>query len=60
MAAPGVTNRKRLLAMLLVLTLIFFALIIRVGYIQLVWGVDLQKKQWVNGHGIWMYFREGV
>ncbi len=51
MAAPGVTNRKRLLAMLLVLTLIFFALIIRVGYIQLVWGVDLQKKavgQWTR------------
>ncbi|NLO82954.1 MAG: stage V sporulation protein D [Clostridiales bacterium] len=51
MTAAGVTNRKRLLVLLLVFTLIFFVLIIRVGYIQLVWGVDLQKKavdQWTR------------
>ncbi|MFO7153531.1 MAG: stage V sporulation protein D [Caldicoprobacter oshimai] len=51
MALPGVTNRKRLVALLLGFTLIFFALTIRVGYIQLVWGVDLQKKaadQWTR------------
>jgi stage V sporulation protein D (sporulation-specific penicillin-binding protein) len=50
-ALPGVTNRKRLVALLLGFTLIFFALTIRVGYIQLVWGVDLQKKaadQWTR------------
>jgi stage V sporulation protein D (sporulation-specific penicillin-binding protein) len=49
--AAGVTNRKRLLVLLLIFTLIFFGLIIRVGYIQLVWGVDLQKKavdQWTR------------
>ena len=51
MTAAGVTNRKRLLVLLLIFTLIFFGLIIRVGYIQLVWGVDLQKKavdQWTR------------
>ena len=58
MTAAGVTNRKRLLVLLLIFTLIFFGLIIRVGYIQLVWGVDLQKKavdQWTR---ILMYIQE--
>ncbi len=51
MTAAGVTNRKRLLVLLLGFTLIFIALIGRVGYIQLVWGVDLQKRavdQWTR------------
>ncbi|MBM7583310.1 stage V sporulation protein D (sporulation-specific penicillin-binding protein) [Caldicoprobacter guelmensis] len=51
MALPGVTHRKRLVALLLIFTLIFFALTVRVGYIQLIWGIDLQKKavdQWTR------------
>lgn len=51
MAAPGVTNRKRLLILLLGFTLTFFGLTVRLGYIQLVWGKELQAKavnQWTR------------
>lgn len=51
MSAPAVTNRKRLLALLLMVTIILVALITRIGYIQLVWGNELQVKaldQWTR------------
>ncbi|NLB42163.1 MAG: stage V sporulation protein D [Clostridiales bacterium] len=51
MSAPAVTNRRRLLALLLSVFLLLFALIIRSGYIQLVWGQELQDKalnQWTR------------
>jgi len=51
MAAPGVTNRKRLLILLLGFTLAFLGLTVRLGYIQLVWGKELQAKavtQWTR------------
>ena len=51
MSAPAITNRKRLLVFLLTITLIFLALIVRTGYIQLVWGNELQGKaldQWTR------------
>ncbi len=51
MSAPAVTSRKRLLIFLLVIILILFALILRTGYIQLVWGNELQEKamdQWTR------------
>ena len=51
MSAPAVTSRKRLLIFLLVIILILFALILRAGYIQLVWGNELQEKamdQWTR------------
>jgi stage V sporulation protein D (sporulation-specific penicillin-binding protein) len=50
-SAPAVTNRRRLLALLLIIFLLLFALIIRSGYIQLVWGQELQDKalnQWTR------------
>jgi stage V sporulation protein D (sporulation-specific penicillin-binding protein) len=51
LTAPKVTNKKRLLFLLMGVTLIFFILIGRLAYVQLVWGVDLQKKalsQWTR------------
>ncbi len=51
MSSPAVTNRRRLLFLLAIISLILFGLIIRVGYIQMVWGRDLQKKamdQWTR------------
>ncbi len=51
MSAPAVTNRRRLLVFLLVVSLILFMLIIRNGYIQLVWGTELYEKaltQWTR------------
>jgi stage V sporulation protein D (sporulation-specific penicillin-binding protein) len=50
-SAPAVTNRRRLLGFLLIVSLILFALIIRNGYIQLVWGNELHEKavtQWTR------------
>jgi stage V sporulation protein D (sporulation-specific penicillin-binding protein) len=50
-SAPAVTNRRRLLALLLIIFLLLFALIVRSGYIQLVWGQELQDKalnQWTR------------
>jgi stage V sporulation protein D (sporulation-specific penicillin-binding protein) len=50
-SAPAVTNRKRLLAFLLFVTIVFLVLIGRTGYIQLVWGTELQEKaldQWTR------------
>jgi stage V sporulation protein D (sporulation-specific penicillin-binding protein) len=50
-SAPTVTNRKRLLYFLIGVSLIFFILIIRIGYIQMVWGTELQEKaldQWTR------------
>ena len=49
MVAPGVTNRKRLLIFLAGVTLVFFLLIGRLGYVQLIWGRELQDMaldQW--------------
>ncbi|HHT66221.1 MAG: penicillin-binding transpeptidase domain-containing protein [Caldicoprobacterales bacterium] len=51
MSAPAVTHRRRLLVFLLVVSLILFALILRNGYIQLVWGTELYEKavdQWTR------------
>lgn len=51
MSAPAVTNRRRLLVFLLVVFLILFGLILRNGYIQLVWGSELYEKavdQWTR------------
>ncbi|HHU48908.1 MAG: penicillin-binding transpeptidase domain-containing protein [Caldicoprobacterales bacterium] len=51
MSAPAVTNRRRLLVFLLVVSLILLALIVRNGYIQLVWGSELYEKavdQWTR------------
>lgn len=56
MAAPGVTHKKRLLIMLVSFTLIFAALIVRLGYIQLIWGRELQEKaagQWTRGLAVY-------
>jgi stage V sporulation protein D (sporulation-specific penicillin-binding protein) len=50
-SAPAVTHRRRLLVFLLVVSLILFALILRNGYIQLVWGTELYEKavdQWTR------------
>jgi stage V sporulation protein D (sporulation-specific penicillin-binding protein) len=50
-SAPAVTNRRRLLVFLLVVSLILLALIVRNGYIQLVWGSELYEKavdQWTR------------
>ena len=41
-SAPAVTNRKRLLAFLLIITVVFLVLIVRTVYIQLVWVNELQ------------------
>lgn len=51
MSVPAVTNRRRLLLILLFIFLILLVLIIRSGYIQLVWGQELQNKaldQWTR------------
>ncbi len=51
MSVPAVTNRRRLLLLLLFIFLILLVLIIRSGYIQLVWGQELQNKaldQWTR------------
>jgi len=56
MAVPSVTNRKRLLAMLVLFTLIFIGLIGRLGYIQLIWGKELQQKavgQWTRNLAVY-------
>lgn len=61
MSAPAVTNRKRLLALLLAVFLLLFALIIRSGYIQLVWGQELQVKaldQWTRSLDV--YPKRGI
>ena len=61
MSAPAVTSRKRLLIFLLVIILILFALILRTGYIQLVWGNELQKKamdQWTRALDV--YPKRGI
>jgi stage V sporulation protein D (sporulation-specific penicillin-binding protein) len=50
-SAPAVTNRKRLLFLLLMISLMLIGLIVRNGYIQLVWGRELQEKaleQWTR------------
>ncbi len=56
MAVPSVTNRKRLLIMLIAFTVIFSALIGRLGYIHLIWGKELQQKaasQWTRGLAVY-------
>jgi len=47
----GISNRKRLVVLLFFFSLVLILLIGRLGYIQLVWGVDLQKRaldQWTR------------
>ncbi|HZJ57377.1 MAG TPA: penicillin-binding transpeptidase domain-containing protein [Clostridia bacterium] len=56
MAVPSVTNRKRLLAMLISFTFVFIGLIGRLGYIHLVWGKELQQKavgQWTRNLAVY-------
>jgi len=56
MSVPSVTNKKRLLVMLIVFTLIFTGLIGRLGYIQLIWGKELQEKaegQWTRNLAVY-------
>ena len=56
MSVPSVTNKKRLLVMLIVFTLIFTGLIGRLGYIQLIWGKELQQKaegQWTRNLAVY-------
>lgn len=56
MSVPSVTNKKRLLVMLIVFTLIFTVLIGRLGYIQLIWGKELQQKaegQWTRNLAVY-------
>ena len=51
MSAPTVSNRRRLLVLLLGLTMVFTGLILRTGYIQMVWGRELQQRaldQWTR------------
>ncbi|NLJ41256.1 MAG: PASTA domain-containing protein [Clostridiales bacterium] len=51
MSVPGITNRKRLLMMLIVFTVVLVGLIGRLGYIHLIWGKELQEKavgQWTR------------
>ena len=51
MASPGMMNKKRLLAFLSAVTLLFFVLFGRLGYIQLVQAQWLQEKaadQWTR------------
>jgi len=50
-SSSGISNRKRLLVLLFFFSLVLILLIGRLGYIQLVWGVDLQKRaldQWTR------------
>ena len=56
MSVPSVTNKKRLLVMLIVFTLVFTGLIGRLGYIQLIWGKELQQKaegQWTRNLAVY-------
>ena len=56
MSVPSVTNKKRLLVMLIIFTLIFTGLIGRLGYIQLIWGKELQQKaegQWTRNLAVY-------
>lgn len=56
MSVPSVTNKKRLLVMLIVFTLMFTGLIGRLGYIQLIWGKELQQKaegQWTRNLAVY-------
>ncbi|HAI22084.1 MAG TPA: stage V sporulation protein D [Clostridiales bacterium UBA8153] len=42
--APGITTRRRALALMYVLVGCFAALVLRLGHIQLVWGAELQAR----------------
>lgn len=51
MTATAITNRKRLLVLLVAVSLILMILMGKLGYIQLVWGRELQTKaydQWTR------------
>ena len=51
MKAPGISGKRRLLLMLVFIAAIFFALIIRLFYIQVIQGPELQEKalsQWTR------------
>ncbi|GFN35963.1 stage V sporulation protein D [Tepidimicrobium xylanilyticum] len=52
MAVPTNTNKKRLIFVLIVISIAAFALIIRLGYIQIARGEELKKgalEQWTKG-----------
>ena len=52
MATPSNTSKKRLVFIFVVVLIIIFALIIRLGYIQIVTGEELKKgalEQWTKG-----------
>ncbi len=49
MSAPDTANKKRLFHMLILVGLLFFALLGRLFYVQVIWGPELQEKallQW--------------
>ncbi len=51
MRTPGVSTKKRMVASLIAILVILGGIIIRLGYIQLVQGGDLQAKaldQWTS------------
>ncbi len=51
MGAPAVSNKKRLLATLVVMAVVFVILLGRIFYIQVIWSEELQKKalsQWTR------------
>lgn len=61
MSAPTVRSRKRLLFFLVAIVLVFVLLSARVGYIQLVWGKELQNKaysQWTRSLDV--YPKRGI
>lgn len=52
MAVPSNASKKRLIFILIVVTIVVFALIIRLGYIQVAIGEELKKEaleQWTKG-----------
>lgn len=51
MASPTISTKRRLICMLLIISIIVFALIARLGYIQIVKGEDFKKQaleQWAR------------
>jgi stage V sporulation protein D (sporulation-specific penicillin-binding protein) len=52
LATPSNASKKRLIFILIMISITFFALIIRLGYIQIVTGEELKKgalEQWTKG-----------
>jgi stage V sporulation protein D (sporulation-specific penicillin-binding protein) len=49
MSAPDTANKRRLFTLLIIIGILFFLLLARLFYVQIVWGPDLQEKallQW--------------